>query len=56
MKGTRVNLKDAFENVTFLEDRTPEHSLSREGEDAFATLSEYRDGGVFIAHYEGKSE
>ncbi|USH05149.1 cupin domain-containing protein [Grimontia kaedaensis] len=56
MKGSRVNLKDAFEKVTFLEDRTPEHSLSGEGENAFATLSEYRDGGVFIAHYEGKSE
>ncbi|MDD1793786.1 cupin domain-containing protein [Enterovibrio sp. ZSDZ42] len=56
MKGTRINLTHAFEKVSFLQGRTPEHALSNEGEEAFATLSPYRDGGVFIAYYDGKSE
>ncbi|WP_028021887.1 cupin domain-containing protein [Enterovibrio calviensis] len=56
MKGTRINLRHAFDNVSFLEGRTPEHSLSGEGEEAFATLTPYRDGGVFIAFYDGQSE
>lgn len=56
MKGSRVNLTSAFEKVTFLENRTPQHSLTGEGEEAFDALADYRDGGVFIAYYAGKSE
>ncbi|WP_394209020.1 cupin domain-containing protein [Enterovibrio calviensis] len=56
MRGSRVNIRNAFEKVTFLAGRTPQHSLSGEGTDAFDTVSAYRDGGVFIAYYDGKSE
>ena len=50
-----VSIQEAFEKVKFLENRTPETS-DVDAKEAFAKLSEYRDGGVFIAHYAGNSE
>ncbi len=52
-KATALSLENAFETLTFLGTRTPE---STDIQDAFCTLSEYRDGGIFLAHYAGCSE
>ena len=54
-KATRISLDEAFEKLEFVRDRTPE-STPEDLEGAFATLSPYRDGAVFIGHYAGNSE
>jgi uncharacterized cupin superfamily protein len=41
--------------LTFLPDRTPVTSDDDAG-DAFGLVSDYRDGGVFVAHWAGCSE
>ncbi|NMH64516.1 cupin domain-containing protein [Shewanella salipaludis] len=54
-KSVGISIDKAFSRVQFLEDRSPE-TTDEEAKDAFALLSEYRDGGVYIAHYAGYSE
>ncbi|MBF0276944.1 MAG: cupin domain-containing protein [SAR324 cluster bacterium] len=54
-KAIPVSIKKAFETLCFLENRTPETTVE-EAKDAFAILSEFRDGGIFIGHYAGNSE
>ncbi len=54
-KATPISITAAFSRVSFLANRTPETSEA-EAEGAFAMLSEYRDGGVFIGHYAGNSK
>lgn len=54
-KATPISIKTAFTQLKFLSSRTPE-TTDEEAKDAFATLSEYRDGGVFIGHYAGDSQ
>ena len=53
-KATPISIEAAFERLSFLANRTPETS-DEEADGAFAMLSEYRDGGVFIGHYAGNS-
>ena len=53
-KATPISFEAAFEQLSFLANRTPETS-DEESDGAFAMLSEYRDGGVFIGHYAGNS-
>ena len=52
-KAKRISVSDGFGSLAFLKDRTPQ---STNIEDSFCTLSEYRDGGIFLAHYAGNSE
>ena len=52
-KAKRISVSQGFESLRFLENRTPQ---STNIEDSFCTLSEYRDGGIFLAHYAGSSE
>ncbi len=54
-KATPISITAAFSEVRFLANRTPETS-DEEAEGAFAMLSEYRDGAVFIGHYAGNSQ
>ncbi len=54
-KATPISITAAFSGVCFLANRTPETS-DEEAEGAFAMLSEYRDGGIFIGHYAGNSK
>lgn len=54
-KATPIAIQDAFTHLKFLSNRTPE-TTEEESQDAFGTLSEYRDGGIFIGHYAGNSE
>lgn len=50
-----VSIRAAFDALTFVGDRTP-HSTDAELARAFATLADYRDGGVFVGHWAGTSE
>ena len=54
-KSVAIAIGDEFSRVKFLENRTPE-TTDEEAKNAFALLSEYRDGGIYIAHYSGFSE
>ena len=52
-KSTTISISQAFDTINFLADRTPEASGN---DDGFCTLADYRDGGIFLAHYAGTSE
>lgn len=54
-KAHPISLQEEFAKLDFLGDRTP-HTSARESSRAFAELSDYRDGAVFIGHYAGDSE
>lgn len=54
-KSVAITINDEFSRVEFLKDRTPE-TTNEQAKNAFALLSEYRDGGIYIAHYSGFSE
>lgn len=53
-KATPISIEDAFAALEFLGNRTPE-TTPEQAEGAFAALSDYRDGAVFIGHYAGNS-
>jgi mannose-6-phosphate isomerase-like protein (cupin superfamily) len=59
-KSVPITIENEFSTVTFLKNRTPdttnEEASDEEANKAFALLSEYRDGGIYIAHYSGFSE
>ena len=54
-KAKPISLHEEFAKLSFFGDRTP-HTSEEESSRAFATLSGYRDGAVFIGHYAGNSE
>ncbi len=54
-RATRISITAEFSRLKFLANRTPETS-DEEAEGAFAMLSEYRDGAIFIGHYAGNSK
>ncbi len=54
-RATPISITAEFSRLKFLANRTPETS-DEEADGAFAMLSEYRDGGIFIGHYAGNSE
>lgn len=49
-----VSFSDGFEALEFLPDRTP-GTTDAERAAAFARLADYRDGGIFIGHWAGRS-
>lgn len=50
-----ISLGAALAGLTFLSDRSPA-TTDEESESAFARVSPYRDGGVFVGHWAGASE
>ena len=54
-KGQSISLDKIFSTLKFLANRTPD-TTDGEAAGAFAKLSDYRDGAVFIGHYAGQSE
>jgi len=54
-KSKVISLAKEFENLKFVENRRP-NSTDEELEGAFAELSPFRDGAIFIGHYAGNSE
>jgi len=55
IETTPTKITDAFARLTFLSDRTPD-TTPEQAANAFARVSDYRDGGIFIGHYAGNSE
>jgi quercetin dioxygenase-like cupin family protein len=53
-KPRPINIREALDGLQFLEHRTPT-TPPEESERAFARLSDYRDGAIFIGHYAGNS-
>jgi len=54
-KSVAITIEDELSKVQLLNNRTPE-TTNEEAKDAFALLSEYRDGGIYVTHYSGFSE
>lgn len=52
-KAVPILVNQAFDNISFLANRLPGVSSQDKG---FCSLVEYRDGGIFLAHYDGNSE
>jgi len=50
-----VSIPKALAGLRFLANRTP-HTSSEEKTNAFATIADFRNGGVFVGHYAGYSE
>ena len=50
-----VNIAKVLDGVTYLPDRSPGMSLDGGAADAFAELSKYRDGAIYVGHYSGSS-
>ena len=56
MNATKViSLTEAFQQLRFVGDRRPDSS-DEDLQGAFAELTTYRDGALFIGHYAGNSE
>ncbi|WP_281558303.1 cupin domain-containing protein [Thalassomonas sp. RHCl1] len=54
-QSVAITIANEFSSIKPLKNRTPE-TTDEAAKDAFALLSEYRDGGVYIADYSGFSE
>lgn len=52
-KNSVINVITELE---YLPNRTPEMSFSGAADKAFAELSKYRDGAIYVGHYSGDSE
>ena len=50
-----ISIDGSIATLTFLPDRTPT-TTAEESQHAFALLSDYRDGGIFVGHWAGNSE
>ena len=48
-----VSVAQGFNKIKVLAHRTPADSANGDG---FLSLADYRDGGIFLAHYAGNSE
>lgn len=53
-KAIPIDLNAALAALTPLRNRTP-HTTDAERKDAFARVAPYRDGGLFIAAFDGRS-
>ncbi len=50
-----ISLAEEFSKIEILENRHPEMSTEEKAR-SFAFLTDYRDGGIFIAQFSGKTE
>ena len=55
-KLTKKSLEQTLAGLEYLPNRTPDMAFSGGAEKAFAELSKYRDGAIFVGHYSGNSE
>jgi mannose-6-phosphate isomerase-like protein (cupin superfamily) len=53
---TSRSIPTLLSSVEYLPNRTPEMSISGGADKAFAEVSAYRDGGIYVGHYSGNSE
>ena len=54
-KATRISIKAEFALLECLSNRTPE-STDEEMRNSVSKLSDYRDGAIFVAYYDGNTE
>lgn len=52
----KKSLKDLLSTVKYLANRTPQSGFTGEASAAFALVSPYRDGSIYVGHYSGSSE
>ena len=52
----KKSLKDMLSAVKYLPNRTPRSGFTGEASAAFAVVSPYRDGSIYVGHYSGSSE
>jgi len=52
----KKSLGKVLSGLEYLPNRTPEMAFSGGAEKAFAELSKYRDGAIYVGHYSGNSE
>ena len=55
-KATPINLEQALSHTKHLDGRTPTNSDHNDGNSAYGFLSDFGNGGMFIANYTGFSE
>jgi len=51
-----INLQQVLSKTQHLIDRTPNHSDHKGDESAYGTLSDFGNGGMYVANYSGFSE
>lgn len=52
----KKSLHPLIASITFLPNRTPAMGFTGEGDKAFAEVSPFRDGSIYVGHYSGSSE
>src|SRR5688500_12409459 len=52
----KKSLTDLLSTVKYLPNRTPQSGFTGEASAAFAAVSSYRDGSIYVGHYSGSSE
>jgi len=55
-KPQTLNVEQALSKTHFLYKRTPSNPDHTDGRSAYATLSDFGNGGVYVANYSGYSE
>lgn len=55
-KAKVINLQQALAKTQHLNDRTPNNSDHTDGNSAYGTLSDFGNGGLYVANYSGFSE
>lgn len=55
-KAQTLNIQQALSQTKFLKARTPSISDHQDGSSAYGTLSEFGNGGIYVANYSGFSE
>jgi mannose-6-phosphate isomerase-like protein (cupin superfamily) len=53
---SKASLSELINSLTYLPNRTPEMAFNGEASEAFAEVSAYRDGSIYVGHYSGNSE
>jgi len=52
----KKSLADILSRIKYLPNRTPQSGFTGEASAAFAVVSPYRDGSIYLGHYSGNSE
>lgn len=52
----KKSIAELLQTIRYLPNRTPEMALDGGVDGAFARVSEYRDGAIYVGHYSGSSE
>ena len=53
---SKKSISKIIDSLEFLPNRTPAMAIEGGAERAFAEISKYRDGAIYVGHYSGNSE